>query len=190
MGDFVKRSREAFDLAVENAGAEFAYRGVDALVNKAWMYFYVENFEKASEVLNSMFEIIEPQYLYTKERIPLRLEEHIPWYWVQLGKAYLLLGKISFKKYEIAHKSGDEQREAAELKYIGRYWTLSLAYNAQYSKDFRDVKSGRKEIYKCLYDRNSQEWDWVRDGIKSAKKEYVKTKEFNLFKEYVSEFWQ
>lgn len=184
--DFVGKGEQAFDLAVAIAEEELAYRGVDALVNKAWMYYYVDKFEKAGEVVNSVLGMIQPQYLFTNERAPIHEEEQIPWYWVQLGKAYLLLGIISFKRYEQVHRLGDNVEMVKELKNLGRYWTLSLAYDAQYGKDFRDVKSGRKTMYNCLYNLNSQEWIWVREGIESAKKEYVKAEEFELFGEYIS----
>lgn len=184
--EFVGKGEQAFDLAVANAEAELAYRGVDALVNKAWMYYYVDNFEKAGNVIDSVLGMIQPQYLFTNERAPIHEEEQVPWYWVQLGKAYLLLGIISFKRYERAHGLGDNEEMVKELKNLGRYWTLSLAYDAQYGKDFRDVKSGRKTMYNCLYNRNPQEWIWIREGIESTKKEYVEAKEFELFGEYIS----
>lgn len=41
-------------------------------------------------------------------------------------------------------------------------------------------------MYNCLFNRNPQEWIWVREGIESAKKEYVKAEEFELFGEYIS----
>ncbi len=184
--EFVRKGEQAFDLAVANSDAEFAYRGVDALVNKAWMYYYVDNFEKAGELVNSVLGMIQPQYLFTNERAPIHEEEQVPWYWVQLGKAYLLLGNISFKRYEQAHNLGDNEEMVRELKNLGGYWTLSLAYDAQFGKDFRDVKSGRKTMYNCLYNRNPQEWIWVREGIESIKKEYVKAQEFELFGEYIN----
>lgn len=183
--DFVEKGERAFDLAVTTSGTELAYRGVDALVNKAWMYYYVENFEKAGEVVDSVLGMIQSQYLYTKDHVPIHGEEQVPWYWVQLGKAYLLLGIISYKGYEQAHKLGDEEKMAKELENLGRYWTLSFAYDAQYGKDFRDVKSGRRVMYNSLYNRNFKEWTWIRDGIESTKKDYVEAKELELFEEYV-----
>lgn len=185
--DFVVKGEQAFDLAFTNSKEEFAYRGVDALVNKAWMYYYVDNFEKAGEIVNSVIGMIQPQYLFTNERIPIHGEEQVPWYWVQLGKAYLLLGVVSFKKYEQARKMGEEDKIVEELKDIGKYWTLSFAYDAQYGKDFRDVKSGRKIMYNCLTFMNSQEFAWIRRGIENTKREYIKAMEFELFEEYISE---
>lgn len=107
--EFVGKGEQAFDLAVANSEAELTYRGVDALVNKAWMYYYVDNFEKAGNVIDSVLGMIQPQYLFTNERRPTHGEEQVPWYWVQLGKAYLLLGIISFKRYEQAHRLVDDE---------------------------------------------------------------------------------
>lgn len=184
--DFVKKGEKAFDFAATNSEGDLAYRGVDALVNKAWMYYYVNLFEKSWEVVDTVFGLIQSQYLYTKEHVPVHGEEQISWYWVQLGKAYLLLGIISFKRYEQAHKTGDEQRMGIELRNVGQYWTLSLAYDAQYGEDFRDLKGGRKTMYNCLYNLNSKEWGWIREGVDSVKKEYVRTKEFELFEDYIN----
>jgi hypothetical protein len=41
-------------------------------------------------------------------------------------------------------------------------------------------------MYNCLYNRNPEEWGWVRQGIANVKKEYIETEEFDLFEEYIS----
>ena len=187
LADLIAKGKEAFDLAVENAEAELAYRAADALVNMAWMYYYVEDFEEAQKVVERMFGMIETRYLFTKEDKPSHGNGLIPWFWVQLGKAYLLLGRIAFGRYEQARRQNNDKEIKRQLNTVAQQWTLSLAYNAQYGKDFRDILSGRKVIYNCLSMLNFKEMAWVKDGIQDVRSEYIDVPEFEIFEKFIGE---
>lgn len=183
----ISNGKNAFEAALKYSENEFSYRGVDALINMAWMYFYVDNFDEAQITIDRTFEMIEPSYLFTSERTPLRLEGFVPWYWVQLGKAYLLLGRIAFENYTIARTINDLKEMEEQLKKVAKFWSLSLAYNAQYSKSFRDVLSGRKIMYNCLYILNEKEKLWIYEGVKTVREEYIDSLEMRLFEEFINQ---
>ena len=183
--DFITKGKEAFDAAVRIAGTEFAYRGVDALVNLAWMYYYVGDFEKAQKGVDSI--IIDDQYLFTKTHAPLVRDDLVPWYWVQLGKANLLLGKMAFDRYEEANARNDFGAVELQLEKVAHYWMLSIAYYLVYGKAFRDFVLGRKLISNCLRTFNSQEIEWVRHGIHKAYKMYFDAHELMSFETFIAE---
>jgi tetratricopeptide (TPR) repeat protein len=185
--DLVAKGKDAFDTAVKNAEAEFAYRAVDSLVNKAWMYYYIDEYEEAHRLVDQVLGIVDPQYLFTRERGPLHGDELVPWHWVQLGKAYLLLGRIAIDKYELACQQNNEKEIEAQLHAVARQWTLSLAYDAQYGKDFRDVVGGRKVMYNCLYKLNRKEWLWVREGVGIVRNEYSDHEALRFFEDFIDQ---
>ncbi|MEK6750646.1 MAG: tetratricopeptide repeat protein [Chloroflexota bacterium] len=187
MADLVTKGRDAFESAVTSAGVEFAYRGVDALVNLAWMYYYINDFDEAQKVVDTVFDMIDDRYLYTKERPPLGTEGLIPWFWVQLGKTYLLLGKMAFSKYEQANQQDNVDEVRKQLNVVGYNWTLSVAYNEKYGKDFRDILGGRKMIYKYLGPLNPDEMGWVLDGVYSAYNSYYNEVALKTFETSVNE---
>ncbi len=181
----IMEGKKAFDLSVRSAGTEFAYRGVDALVNLAWMYYYVGYFDDAQKVINNIK--IDERYLFKKNYVPVIEDDLIPWHWVQLGKANLLLGKMAFDKYEQANALQDISEAKLQLKKAAHDWMLSIAYNEKYEKDFRDLTRGRQEIYNCLRILNFNEMGWVKEGIHQAYEKYANASELQSFENFLIE---
>jgi len=183
----VTKSANAFESAVRNAEVEFAHLAIDAFVNEAWMYYYVDDFENTQKVLDQALQMVDTRYFFTKEKMQQRDDEFIPWFWVQLGKAYLLLGKMTFDKYEQENGQGNWKEAEMLLRRTAQYWTLSLAYNERYGKSFRDNLTGRKEIYNCLGILNVKEISWVKAGILDAYREYDDVAGLRTFESFVDE---
>lgn len=166
-----ERSRVAYERAVKVArDAGYEYRAIDALVNMAWLYYYVGDLEKARDMLKvDVRNHIGDEYLFTREHGVDRKTLN-PWHWVQLGKANVLLGMMFFDEYLEAAKASSEAKQ--KLQQAAHNWTLSMAYNTLYSKDFRDFKKGREDIYKRLSTLNSQEMKWIRESMERTHTEY------------------
>lgn len=185
VANLIEKGKEAFDNAVQSAGTEFAYRGVDARVNLAWMYYYVDNFNEAEKILNDLN--IEEQYFIKQDKPSSMTNTITPWYWVQLGKANLLLGKMAFDKYKQANTQQAVDEVKMQLKKAAHYWMLSIAYNEKYRPDFRDLIRGRQEIYNCLRVLNFEEMKWVKDGIKQAYEMYDTSQGLESFEKFINE---
>jgi tetratricopeptide (TPR) repeat protein len=168
----IERSHVAFEMAVKAAEeAGYEYRATDALVNLAWLYYYTGDFSKARDLLDKKGrDQIDDECLYTKEHeaahnIP------IPWHWVQIGKAYVLLGMMVFDEYREA-RAKDLHLAEKKLCRAAHNWTLSMAYNKLYGSVFRDFSKGREDVYTRLAELNIQEMSWVKDSMEQTHREY------------------
>lgn len=178
----IERSRVAYEKAVKVAReSRYEYRAIDALVNMAWLYYYIGDQEKAREILTrEVRKRIGDEYLFTRDHGVVQ-ETLNPWFWVQLGKANVLLGAMFFDEYLNAPK--DSQLSRQKLQQAAHNWTLSMAYNTLYSKDFRDFKKGREDVYKRLSTLNSQEMKWVRESMERTHDEYHISNEQRAFEQ-------
>jgi tetratricopeptide (TPR) repeat protein len=167
----IERSRVAYEKAVIVARESgYEYRAIDALVNMAWLFYYLGDLEKAREILaKNVRDYIGDEYLFSKEHGVVQ-KTPTPWHWVQLGKANVLLGMMFFDEYLNSPK--DSQLSKQKLQQAAHNWTLSMAYNTLYGKDFRDFKKGREDVYKRLSTLNSQEMRWVRQSMERTHNEY------------------
>lgn len=161
----------AFEQAVNRARASgYEYRALDALVNQAWLHYYTGNFPAARELLvEQVRKQIADKYLYTTEHEAAR-NNPIPWHWVQLGKANVLLGMMFFDEYLACAK--EPQFAETKLRQAAHNWTLAMAYNALYGSVFRDFSKGREDVYNKLAKLNLQEMVWVKDSMEQTHREY------------------
>jgi tetratricopeptide (TPR) repeat protein len=185
--NIISKGEEAFISAEKHAGNTFVYRGYDSLVNLAWMYYYAEDFKKTQKVVHQVLDAIDKRYLFTEGHAPMEIDEPVSWFWVQLGKANLLLGKIAFDEYEQANQQDDIDKARKQLMTAAHYWVLSIAYNEKYKKDFRDMVEGRKEIYKCLGALNTREMEWIIEGIHETYNRFPHILELKSFESWVNE---
>lgn len=181
----VDKSKKAFELSMQNAGIEFSYRKVDALVNLAWLYYYVGDSGKAIQTIEGME--IDERYLFKKNYLPIKLDDLIPWHWVQLGKANLLLGIIAFDKYEKANMQQNNKEAKNHLVKLGQFWTFSLGYNDLYGKDFRDLKRVRQDIYDRLRVLNIDEMKWVQEGARQVYESHDRFLGLSIFENFLVE---
>jgi len=169
--------------AAEAAGARQPHRAVDALVNLAWLKYYVGDLEGVESVLNEVQRMVKSEYLISQATGLPSGEPDQPWHWVQLGKVYLLKGHIAFNRYYQTYaeykkikaqgetdiqgllgKAQDALRESAVM------YTLSLAYNDLYGHGqmFRDLKRGEARIYDRFRGLNIEELRIVRKAIQAT----------------------
>lgn len=183
--NLINESKSAFKLSMQNAEIEYSYRRVDALVNLAWLYYYVGDFDQASKTIDDME--VDDRCLFKKNYTPIMLDGLVPWHWVQLGKANLLLGIIAFDKYENANMRKDSNEAKKQLMEVGQYWTFSMAYNELFGNDFRDLKKGRQDIYNRLRILNLDEMGWLKDGVNQVIQDYGKTPKLLAFEKFLVE---
>lgn len=131
------------------------YWAVRALVNLAWLYYYVLEDEEAEKLAKEAKSCIPPSYyipLPEGEQRPQAEEAVIP-YALELGKAELLLGQVAFNAYK-KHKQGskrDQQEAETFLREAIKHYTLSLAYDTLFLElSTRDSRRGMDRIYANL----------------------------------------
>jgi hypothetical protein len=190
---------QALRRAVGEAGEQFAYRKVDALVNLAWLRYYIGDPQGAQRVLHGdeehrseVLAAIPEEYLIVRSKGIRPVTDPVGWFWVQLGKADLLLGLIAYDEYkELDHAikglKPEERKEAwGPLEQTGRLWTLSLAYNARYGESFRDLKAGQRLIYEHLAGLNKYEMQVIRNSIAKTIQEYAIPPELCSMEQFVN----
>lgn len=186
----IDHSRIAYEKAVKAAReAGYEYRAIDALVNLAWLYYYAGDFSEARDILEKRVRNqIGDEYLYTMEH-GAKSKTSIPWHWVQLGKANVVLGMMFFDEYRRAHVK-DPQLAEQKLRQAAHNWTLSMAYDSLYGNNFRDANKGREDIYNQLKKLNIQEMKWVKESMEQTYKKYHISEDGRAFEKLLKERFQ
>lgn len=185
----VEKSRIAYEAATEVAERNgYEYRAIDALVNMAWLYYYVGDVRTAEDILRiRVRDRLEDEHLFTRTHGVGETLSSSSWNWVQLGKANILLGRIHFDQYRLADKMKNKIQAELNLRHAAHNWTLSMAYNSLYGKDFRDFMKGREEVYECLEYINMEELGWVVDSMNQTHREYHIGEEQRAFGQFLKE---
>lgn len=175
LSDLTAQSQQALQQAAQIAEQlGIRYRQVDAMVNLAWLHYYVFEDEKAIAMLDKVTALIPQAYGITPYEkglggLPiLDKEKAIIPFWAQLGKAELLRGQIAFNRFaRSSNKDIDALKETAE------HYTLSLAYDTQFSdQEFRDMRRAMDRIYERLKPLNAAEMLVVYDAVADVEKKY------------------
>ncbi|MGB9890713.1 MAG: tetratricopeptide repeat protein, partial [Anaerolineae bacterium] len=169
--ELVRRSERDFQRAMEEAGEALPYRYLDALVNLAWLYYYVRKEDRAEDEAQKALDRIPPEY-----RLPLQTaHKELPhtFYWLLAGKTYLLLGQLAMRRFAQAKEEKREQEERMEhLRRVGEHFTAALAYDELFAYEFRDIRRAIRSIYERLRGLNQQEMAAVHQGIANAIQRY------------------
>ncbi len=177
-------AQQALERAAQVAGNRYAYLRVDALVNLAWLRYYAQDSVGAQSILrgkqSQVLAVIAPEYLIVRGQGITEVPHPVEWFWVQLGKANLLLGQIVFDEYKQLNREAkrqeikleDRTEALARLKEAGRLWTLAEAYNTRYSESFYDLDASERRIYEHLAGLNPQELNVIRQSIAETIHEY------------------
>jgi tetratricopeptide (TPR) repeat protein len=218
-GECERMTHEAEDTlrrASQEASGRFVYRQVEALVNLAWLRYYVDDLEGARHILHGsgseVLTVIPQEHLIIRGQGISQTNNPVMWFWVQLGKANLLLGQIEFDNYKALNRTlrgkgiDPEDREEAwdPLKEAGRLFTLSEAYNGRYlhylqvAKDrlsdayaggygesFYYLQAGEDRLYELLAGLNVHEMDVVRVSIAQTNEEYKLPGELRLMQRFM-----
>ncbi|HEY76238.1 MAG TPA: AAA family ATPase [Thermoflexia bacterium] len=176
--DLKSRLEQLGEQTLENAAdlagkSRILYRKMEALVNLAWLYYYLDpldpgrmdyletdeegkverKLQEAEKVRPKEYEIRE----FVKSK-PAREQVVLP-FLIQSGKAELLRGQIAFNRYQNGGKEDN-------LKEAVRHYLLSLAYDAMFfTHSFRDMRRGMDRIYERLCQLRPRDlrkvWEWT-----------------------------
>lgn len=168
-----EKSEEVLKAAVERAEKEsIPYLRVDALVNLAWLYYYMRR-KQVEETINKIYHEKKgiPAAYKAGHKAPgkmfkIRKEEAVIPFLTLLGKAHLVKGQLKFAMFE---KLKDEKM----LKEAVENYTLSLAYFSIYG-DYvpREMRKAQERIHKRVKTLNIDELKKVRVFVKSTEKKY------------------
>ncbi|RLC92064.1 MAG: hypothetical protein DRI77_13255, partial [Chloroflexi bacterium] len=176
------KGKQALKKAAEIAPrGEIAYRQVDALVNLAWLHYYIFEdqyiLENPQSPLVQAESIVPKSYYITPVRVTsrgerrggtpqLEREQAIFPFLAQMGKAQLLRGQIAFNRFEREEKK-ENLNEALE------HYTLSLAYDTLfYEETFRDMRRAMDRIYERLNTLDPATLKIVYDIVESVEEKY------------------
>jgi tetratricopeptide (TPR) repeat protein len=162
------KGEEALRRAIREAAEEeeLLYLVVNAQVNLAWLYHYVDDDEKAHHELKEAIDRTPREYYIEQGRGLPKRDLPTAYFWVQLGKAHLLYGQIAMRKFQ-------DSKDLEHLREAARHYTLSLAYDQFYAPDFRDMRRGTERIYNNLKGLNVQvEFPAVYEEVDKVAKEY------------------
>jgi tetratricopeptide (TPR) repeat protein len=163
--ELTQKSDVTLRRVIDLAGEDLLYMGIDAQVNLAWLYYYTRRLEQAEEEARKAIASIPGEY-YLRPGTELQAQDlpHV-FYWVQLGKANLLLGEVAGSYFL-------DRGRVEGLRDMGKHYTVSLAYDELFSPDFRDIRKGLRAIYFRLKGLNKEEFELVHRGIADAVEEY------------------
>jgi tetratricopeptide (TPR) repeat protein len=161
--ELIDFSKEDLDRAIALAGDDLLYRSFDAQVNLGWLYYFTRQLDEAEQEARRAIGRVGEEYLITAdEGLP---DTSLPnsAFFVQLGKVYLLLGEVAGSRF-----LDEDNREA--LREVGKYYTLSMAYND--TSDFHNIQRGAHRMYVRLKKLNLSEFELVHEGMQQAIDEY------------------
>jgi hypothetical protein len=154
----------AADLAREH---DLTYRYVDALVNQAWLEYYMFSLDKktyeVSRVIALMAEI-ENSFPSNKEI------EKQPQVWAQKGKLYVLKGHLC--RHSVGYLRQEKPKglpteiEAA-LKQMAENYALALEYSSKFADDYQGIRQAKDSIFERLKDLNAAEMNVIREQIRA-----------------------
>jgi len=167
-----EKAREAmkcFEKVVERAKDKMPYRAVEAIVDEAWLKYYMDKKDEARAKTEEALELI-PE-VYRMEKLPKelrKLEEFshnacLP-FWAQLGKIEVLRGVMAFDEFE---KNKDRSKLEEAIKHFAR----GLAYNELVSEHSHGFHLALFTVYDRLKGLNVMEIKTAYDVLEEFEKE-------------------
>ncbi|MEM2250466.1 MAG: hypothetical protein QXP16_07250, partial [Candidatus Bathyarchaeia archaeon] len=163
-----KEAYERFKEVVDRTKEKMSYRAVEAIVDEAWLEYYMGKEKEAKQKAAEAEKLIPQEYRLTDELLK-NLDQFSEFaclpFWAQLGKIQMLYGVIAFDEFK-NNKDVDKLREAVEL------FARGLAYNelvSEHSYGFhlalftvydklKGLNVGEiKEVYKTLEELGKKE---------------------------------
>lgn len=176
-GDDPKRLRRESEDALKAAAelateARLTYRHVDALVNLAWLEFYM--LEDGDEVdgTHAIWRAIQS----AEGAFPPENEmEKQPQVWAQEGKLYALKGHLTFRQFRQKRENekkttqGVSKRIPPEsksiLERIAENYARALDYNSKFAADYQGIRQAKDGISERLKHLNAAEMRAVCNRI-------------------------
>lgn len=163
-----EKGKEALRRAATIAGEQKVVgRQTDALVNLAWLHYYILEDDQALNILEEAKSLIRSEFYITEQGRPSidRGEAVVPAL-MQLGKMELLLGQIRFNEYQ-------RRNELLYLTQAIEHYVLSLEYDVLASDQvFRDMRRGMDRIYERLSTLDPQTRNKMGEIITSVEEKY------------------
>ncbi len=182
--ELAARAVQALRRASDEAPESLLHRKVEALVNLAWLYAYIDQPNQARSLLEKeVWPLIPTDYYITEAGLP-RPGLPMAFLWVQLAKSHTLLGHLAFQDYRLANEEFKRTKKEEELGAARRHlrmatrdYTLGLAYDSYYRRDIRKVGRGHDRIYNDLKTLNLNELQIVLEEVMRTASEYQLGKE-------------
>jgi tetratricopeptide (TPR) repeat protein len=168
-GDDPKRlrreSEDALNKAAELAKEEkIVYRYVDALVNLAWLDFYMLEDDETVDDTHTIWKTIQA----AEEAFPPDAEiAKQPQVWAQKGKLFALKGHLAFRQFK--QKREEEKKTTQELskqistniksilERIAENYAHALDYNNRFASDYQGIRQAKDGISDRLKQLNAAE---------------------------------
>lgn len=175
-GDSIDRlyreSRDALSDAAKFADeAGLTYRKVDALVNLAWLEFYMLRMVEISEryPLSEAIKMTERAIQKAEVSFPAEAEiDKQPQIWPQKGKLHTLKGHLAFYRLEQMRKRSPKgiPKEIEEtLAEIAENYARSLDYSSRFAPDYQGIRQGKDGMSDRLKQLNATEMRIVCNKI-------------------------
>jgi tetratricopeptide (TPR) repeat protein len=170
----VQQGIDTLEEASREAGETFVYRQVDALVNLAWLYFYIgAPRRQAEEVLQRAEALIPPSYWIVKGKGLPQMADPITFLWVQLSKSHVLRGELAMQQYwAAASPARGTIRDLPLLQEAVEQFTLALAYGELFGDDYRDLRQAKDTIYDQVRKANTAEMRAIYEAVEATAKDY------------------
>lgn len=150
-------SREALQQAAQLAGVNLIHRRVDALVNLAWLeYYLLEKDEIVSEKSNIMKTIHTTETAFPSED-EMRKSPQI---FGQKGKLFVLKGQLAFREFQQTRQkiTKDMPEEIVKsLKAMAENYAQALEFNKEFALDYQGMRQAKNSIDSNLRSLNGAE---------------------------------
>jgi tetratricopeptide (TPR) repeat protein len=155
---------EAAKLAKEG---RLTYRQVDALVNLAWLEYYLLDEDEDASSEHPITDVIQD----AEEAFPSDIEiQKQPQVWAQMGKLYVLKGHLAVRKFEQQRKimtKGLPEDMQQTLRQVAENYALSLDFSVRFEDDYQGIRRSKDDISDQLKLLNASEMRVVCNHVQS-----------------------
>lgn len=170
--DYGKKAEQALRRAATIARREkITYRAVDALVNLAWLKYYLR--QNIEDILEEAFAEVPDFYvtIHKKKGFNNSMDNLVVPYLIQMGKAYTLKGQMYFSLFNDKNKERDEREQ--KLKDAIKSHALALQYNAMVGEAvIMQMRNTHERIYGNIRKLNQEELSIVTSALDGFEKEH------------------
>lgn len=163
-----RESQDALQEAARLAkDAGLIYRHVDALVNLAWLEFYV--LEEDEEIAEN--HVVWVAVKAAEKAFPSDAEmDKQPQVWAQKGKLYVLKGNLTYRRFKqqrFKEPKGISQTITAILEEAAASYARGLEYSSRFASDYQGIRRAKDTIFENLRRLNVAEMRVICSQVKS-----------------------
>ncbi len=173
--DLSREAQSFLERAATRAGTQMLYLKVDALVNLAWLGYFVSDMALIQRAnLEAQCSFPPNYYLNPNTGKPeIDPDDAEVQLFSQMGKLNTLVGNLAFNRFDLEEKkkgNRDQNLMREALAEAAYHYTLGLAYNHVMSATYRDVRRAEDEIYERVKKLNPRELKIVADKVSGMEK--------------------